>query len=113
MLMKEIAIMKKMQHPNILNLYEVIENNDDCTLILVTDYMELGHIGSQAHIRYFEGMPRTEMSMKLLRRHFRECISGLFYLHNVVQVIHLDIKPENILVDKNGISKFADFGVSR
>ena len=53
------------------------------------------------------------MSMKLLRQHFRECISGLFYLHNVVKVVHLDIKPENILVDKDGVSKFADFGVSR
>jgi len=113
LLMKEIAIMKKMKHENVLSLYEVIEDPQQNSIYIVTDYMPLGYIGSKQYLKHFGIRQGSVLSEPLLRRHFRECLSGLFYLHNVASVVHLDIKPENILVGDDEIAKFGDFGVSR
>lgn len=113
MLMQEMAIMKKMKHPNVLSLYEVIEDKDTESLYMVTDLMNLGYLGSKNYFEYFKIKRENIFPETLIWRHFRDCLSGLFYLHNVASVVHLDIKPENIMVDQNGVAKFGDFGISR
>ena len=47
-----------------------------------------------------------------MRKYFRQLIQALEYCHNVVKIIHRDIKPEKILIDENDDIKLADFGVS-
>ena len=42
-----------------------------------------------------------------------QILNGLSYLHLVVKQVHLDIKPENILINKDGILKLTDFGISK
>lgn len=42
-----------------------------------------------------------------------QILNGLCYLHTVARQVHLDIKPENILVNSDGILKLTDFGISR
>ena len=41
-----------------------------------------------------------------------QCLSGLLYLHNKKKIIHRDVKPDNLLLDKNFNLKISDFGVS-
>jgi serine/threonine protein kinase len=53
-----------------------------------------------------------ELKKLLLRRYFRDVIAGLMYLHSH-NIVHGDIKPENLLIDSNGRTKFCDFSVSR
>ena len=49
-----------------------------------------------------------ELEKLLLRRYFRDVIAGLMYLHSH-NIVHGDIKPENLLIDSNGRTKFCDF----
>ena len=46
-------------------------------------------------------------------RYFRQLILAIQYCHQVIKVIHRDIKPDNLLLDDNGDLKLADFGVSK
>ena len=53
-----------------------------------------------------------ELEKLLLRRYFCDVIAGLMHLHSHT-IVHGDMKPENLLIDSNGRTKFCDFSVSR
>lgn len=78
LLLREIAIMKKMDHPNVLSLHEVIEDKENSYLYLITDYMKLGYLGSPQHLKHLGTKP-GHIGDDRLRVFFRECLSGLFY----------------------------------
>ncbi|KAJ3445248.1 map/microtubule affinity-regulating kinase [Anaeramoeba flamelloides] len=101
---REIAIMKKVNHPNVVNLYEVIDDNETQLLFLVMEFMEGGALMDDNTIQEPIEEPQA-------RKYFRDIICGLDYLH-FHQIVHRDIKPENLLKDKDGKVKIADFGVS-
>jgi len=101
---REIAIMKKLSHRNIVNLVEVIESEK--MVYLVLEYMPDGSIGeSSASIKKIE----DEVALRLW---VRDMVGGLAYLHSQ-RICHSDIKPENILIGKDGVLKLADFGLSK
>eukprot|EP00033_Pygsuia_biforma_P003431 GCRY01003760.1.p1 GENE.GCRY01003760.1~~GCRY01003760.1.p1 ORF type:complete len:511 (-),score=86.69 GCRY01003760.1:69-1601(-) len=99
----EVAIMKCLEHPNIVKLHEVIESEKK--VYLVMEYVEGGPL-----------LPTSEccdpFSEEDSRHFFRDIVEGLEYLHEH-HVIHRDIKPENLLVAKDGTVKISDFGVSQ
>jgi len=103
--LREIAIMKKLNHQNVVKLFEVINDPTEECLYIVMEYIEGGAIMSSSD---FSNCP---MSENLARKYFRDIVSGLEYLHEQ-KVIHRDIKPENLLVNRDGVVKIADFGVS-
>jgi len=110
---KEIAIMKKLRHPNIVNLLEVI--NSDKVLYLILEYMAWGSLAKgDVEIDKFvrDESEYKKEDKELLRLYARDMISGLAYLHSQ-RICHSDIKPENILVGANGVLKLADFGLSK
>lgn len=78
LLNQEIAIMKKMSHPNVLNLHEVVEDDLDSQLYLVTGLMPNGFLGSEAHKKY-ANLPDKDVPDFQVRSYFRQCVSGLFY----------------------------------
>jgi serine/threonine protein kinase len=102
--LREISIMKRLSHPNVLRLREVIDDENDRNLYLVLDLMEKGSV--------LEGKEETTpLPMNTARRYFRELISALEYVHSQ-RVCHRDVKPENLLVDAEGTIHLADFGVA-
>lgn len=102
---REIAIMKKCSHPNIVELKEVLDDIKSNKIYLVLEYLECGEILWSSG----EGSPL--MTIDQSREVARDVISGLEYLH-FQGIIHRDIKPANLLRDKDGNVKISDFGVS-
>lgn len=102
---REIAILKKCSHPNIVELKEVLDDVKSNKIYLVLEYLECGEILWQSG----EGVPL--MTLDQAREVARDVISGLEYLH-FQGIIHRDIKPANLLRDKAGNVKISDFGVS-
>lgn len=101
-LFREVRIMKFLDHPNIVKLYEVIET--DKTLYLVMEYASGGEVFDYlvAHGR---------MKEKEARAKFRQIVSSVQYCHQK-HVIHRDLKAENLLLDSDMNIKIADFGFS-
>lgn len=101
---KEIAVLKKLDHENVLKLFEVIDDPDNGELLLVLEYCEGGPI----YTRY----NKDPLSEDMVLKYTRDIIQGLDYIHHVVGIAHMDMKPENLLKTADGTVKIADFGVS-
>eukprot|EP01083_Nonionella_stella_P155139 500756_1 len=105
---REIAIMKKLDHPNVLQIHEVIDDPSNDKLYMVIDYMDSGSVlGEQGAEAKCEPITDHE----LIRKYIRDMMLGLDYLHSN-DIIHGDIKPENLLLSNDDHLKIADFGVS-
>eukprot|EP00004_Rigifila_ramosa_P005385 TRINITY_DN1589_c0_g1_i1.p1 TRINITY_DN1589_c0_g1~~TRINITY_DN1589_c0_g1_i1.p1 ORF type:complete len:578 (-),score=101.71 TRINITY_DN1589_c0_g1_i1:58-1791(-) len=102
---REIAILKKLNHPNVVTLFEVIDDHDSDKLYLVFEFVEKGAVMKSSNEQ------QTPLDEETVRRHMRDLILGLEYLH-AQHIIHRDIKPENLLVGKDGRLKISDFGVA-
>ena len=99
-----MAILKKLDHENVLRLYEIIDDPNSNKLYIVTDYIKNGTLTDRIN--------KKRLNTDEVRKYFRGLIAALEYCHEVAGVIHRDIKPENILIDENDKIKLADFGVS-
>eukprot|EP00106_Octopus_bimaculoides_P002999 XP_014770441.1 PREDICTED: serine/threonine-protein kinase MARK2-like [Octopus bimaculoides] len=101
-LFREVRIMKILDHPNIVKLFEVIET--DKTLYLVMEYASGGEVFDYlvAHGR---------MKEKEARAKFRQIVSAVQYCHQK-HIVHRDLKAENLLLDGDMHIKIADFGFS-
>eukprot|EP00762_Andalucia_godoyi_P003004 ANDGO_04088.mRNA.1 putative serine/threonine-protein kinase DDB_G0279405 len=106
--LKEIAIWKKLHHPNVVQLFEVIDDPHRDKLYLITEYVEKGCIATCKRNSVLENGPLPEDQV---RKYMWGILEGLSYLH-AHRVIHRDLKPENILVTATDEVKLADFGVS-
>ncbi|RNF25860.1 protein kinase [Trypanosoma conorhini] len=105
-LQREIEVMKRLQHENIVTLYEVIDDPAAEKLYLVMQYIDNGTI---AVVGPDGRCPK--MAPETLLLYARQILAGLEYLHDC-NVVHRDIKPENILIDKKNSAFLADFGVA-
>jgi [calcium/calmodulin-dependent protein kinase] kinase len=101
---KEIAILKKLKHDNVLKLFEVIDDRNSDELFIVLEYARDGPI--------FTRHSRLPVNESVLLSYMIDIVQGLDYLHHAVGIAHMDLKPENILKAANGKVKIADFGVS-
>ncbi|KAM9433180.1 MAP/microtubule affinity-regulating kinase 3-like isoform 4-T4 [Salvelinus alpinus] len=101
-LFREVRIMKLLNHPNIVKLFEVIET--ERTLYLVMEYASGGEVFDYlvAHGR---------MKEKEARAKFRQIVSAVQYCHQK-HIVHRDLKAENLLLDADMNIKIADFGFS-
>ncbi|MED6194364.1 Protein IMPAIRED IN BABA-INDUCED STERILITY 1 [Stylosanthes scabra] len=101
---REITILRRLDHPNIIKLQGLITSRLSCSIYLVFDYMEHDITGllSSPHVNFTE--PQIKCYMKQL-------LSGLEHCHSR-GVMHRDIKGSNLLVNNEGILKVADFGLA-
>jgi len=101
---REIALMKKLRHPNVLRLYEAMDDPDQDNIFMILEYIDNGAVMSGQ-------MEQDPLPADKCRNHFRQLLLGLRYLHRN-NIVHRDIKPENLLLTSSGVLKVADFGVS-
>ncbi|XP_071700082.1 serine/threonine-protein kinase GRIK2-like [Rutidosis leptorrhynchoides] len=103
--LREVLIMKMLNHPNIVNLIEVIDDPNTDHFYMVLEYVEGKWV--------FEGAgPPGGLGEHVSRRYLRDIVSGLMYLHSH-NIVHGDIKPDNLLVTATGTVKIGDFSVSQ
>ncbi|OVA10156.1 Protein kinase domain [Macleaya cordata] len=103
--LREVLIMKMLDHPNIVNLIEVIDDPNTDQFYMVLEYVE----GKWAP----EGSgPTGGLGETTVRKYLRDIVAGLMYLH-AHNIVHGDIKPDNLLVTSTGIVKIGDFSVSQ
>ncbi|XP_024976983.1 probable serine/threonine-protein kinase At1g54610 isoform X1 [Cynara cardunculus var. scolymus] len=101
---REILILKKLNHPNIIKLEGLVTSRMSCSLYLVFEYMEHDLSGLAA----VQGIKFTEPQVKC---YMKQLLSGLEHCHEN-GVLHRDIKGSNLLIDNDGILKIADFGLA-
>jgi len=101
---REIKIMKRINHPHIAKLYDVIETQTQ--VVLVMEYVS----GGSTH-GYLKQKPNRRLEEVHARRIFSQLISALEYLHAKC-IAHRDIKLENVMLDENRNVKLIDFGFS-
>ncbi|KTW30651.1 hypothetical protein T552_00367 [Pneumocystis carinii B80] len=99
---REIVIMKLIDHPNVMRLYDVWENRHELYLIL--EYIEGGEL-----FDYLVRKGRLDESEAV--GYFYQIIAGVDYCHRF-NICHRDLKPENLLLDKHRNIKIADFGMA-
>lgn len=99
---REIIIMKLIQHPNIMALYDVWENKGE--LYLVLEYIEGGELFN--HL-----ITKGRLDEAEAVNYFSQIIYGVDYCHRF-NICHRDLKPENLLLDKYKNIKIADFGMA-
>jgi len=103
-LLQEIDIMNKLNHKNIIKLYEVVETQNHYYLVL-----ELVK-GKSLH-QLIRGKDAKKLSENEVKNYFKQIISAIKYCHSM-NISHRDIKLENILLDTTNQIKIIDFGFS-
>ncbi|XP_036973492.1 calcium/calmodulin-dependent protein kinase kinase 2 isoform X1 [Acanthopagrus latus] len=100
---QEIAILKKLDHPNVVKLVEVLDDPSEDHLYMVFELVKQGAV--------MEVPTAKPFSEDQSRFYFQDLLRGIEYLH-YQRIIHRDVKPSNLLVGEDGHIKIADFGVS-
>nr|KAF6506151.1 hypothetical protein HJG63_007969 [Rousettus aegyptiacus] len=99
---EEVRNMKSLNHPHIIKLYQVIATED--TIFIVMEHASRGSLSE-----YLQSCGR--MSEPKARRITRQLISAVHYCHQK-NIIHRDLKAENVLLDAELNAKLTDFGLS-
>eukprot|EP01123_Difflugia_compressa_P000599 TRINITY_DN106_c0_g1_i4.p1 TRINITY_DN106_c0_g1~~TRINITY_DN106_c0_g1_i4.p1 ORF type:complete len:295 (-),score=45.85 TRINITY_DN106_c0_g1_i4:324-1208(-) len=99
---REISVLKELQHPNIVSLLDVV--NMPNKLYLVFEFLD------QDLKKYMDSIPHFDH--QLVKSYLKQLLSGLVYCHRR-RILHRDLKPQNLLIDRKGYLKLADFGLAR
>lgn len=100
---REMSILKALDHPNIVNLLNVESHNNK--LYLVFEYLD------QDLKRYIDSV-HEPIEPLLVKSYMYQILSGLCFCHQR-RLLHRDLKPQNLLIDTQGSIKLADFGLAR
>ncbi|KAL2067991.1 hypothetical protein VTL71DRAFT_16089 [Oculimacula yallundae] len=103
---EEIAIMKKLNHPNLVSLIEVLDDPEEDSLYMVLEMCKKGVV-----MKVGLNEQADPYDCEKCRHWFRDMVLGIEYLH-AQGVVHRDIKPDNLLLTEDDVLKIVDFGVS-
>lgn len=101
--LREITLLKELNHPNVVCLLDVV--HADSKLYLVFEYLV------QDLKKYLDGVGK-DLSQDLVKSYTYQLLNGLSFCHSNC-ILHRDLKPQNLLLDEHGYIKLADFGLAR
>nr|XP_043615863.1 probable serine/threonine-protein kinase At1g54610 [Erigeron canadensis] len=101
---REIIILQKLDHPNIIKLEGLATSRMQYSLYLVFDYM-------QSDLTRIISQPEGRLTEPQIKCYMQQLLSGLEHCHGR-GILHRDIKGSNLLIDRNGMLKIADFGLA-
>uniref|UniRef100_A0A7N0VFM9 Protein kinase domain-containing protein n=1 Tax=Kalanchoe fedtschenkoi TaxID=63787 RepID=A0A7N0VFM9_KALFE len=101
---REILILRRLDHPNVIKLEGIITSQMSCNIYLVFEYMEHDLSG-------LVDCPEIKFTEAQVKCYMKQLLSGLEHCH-IRGVMHRDIKGSNLLVNNEGVLKIADFGLA-
>ncbi|GLT74608.1 hypothetical protein SLA2020_463960 [Shorea laevis] len=101
---REIMILQKLNHPNIVKLEGLATSRMQYSIYLVFDFM-------QSDLARIISRPEERLTEPQIKCYMLQLLSGLQHCHER-GILHRDIKGSNLLIDKNGMLKIADFGLA-
>ncbi|THF95767.1 probable serine/threonine-protein kinase At1g09600 isoform X2 [Camellia sinensis] len=101
---REIHILRKLDHPNVMKLECIVTSRMSGSLYLVFEYMEHDLAGLSA-------FPKIKFTESQIKCYMQQLLSGLEHCHSR-GILHRDIKGSNLLIDNNGVLKIGDFGLA-
>lgn len=101
---REILILRRLDHPNVMKLEGLVTSRVSCNLYLVFEYMEHDLAG-------LAGSQKVKFTEAQIKCFMQQLLRGLEHCHNR-GVLHRDIKGSNLLIDNNGTLKIGDFGLA-
>ncbi|KAG0454373.1 hypothetical protein HPP92_025677 [Vanilla planifolia] len=102
---REISLLKEMQHRNIVRLQDVVHSEK--RIYLVFEYLDLDLK------KYMDTCQDLAKNPRLVKKYLYQILSGIAYCHSH-RILHRDLKPQNLLIDRKTNSlKLADFGLAR
>ncbi len=103
---REISLLKEMRDKHIVSLLNIV-HSDQSKLYLVFEFLDLDLK------KYMETIPEgVGLGADMVKRFTNQLIAGVRYCH-AHRILHRDLKPQNLLIDKEGNLKLADFGLAR
>eukprot|EP00186_Timspurckia_oligopyrenoides_P000971 CAMPEP_0182451310 /NCGR_PEP_ID=MMETSP1172-20130603/43650_1 /TAXON_ID=708627 /ORGANISM="Timspurckia oligopyrenoides, Strain CCMP3278" /LENGTH=1472 /DNA_ID=CAMNT_0024649075 /DNA_START=146 /DNA_END=4564 /DNA_ORIENTATION=+ len=105
--LREIAIMKKLDHPNVMKLHSLFIDEENDALYMIMEYMSHGVV-----LNCSKMTGAKALSEDRARCVFSDALAGLAYLHSN-RIAHRDFKPDNLLSRADGTVKICDFGCSK
>lgn len=102
--LREISLLKTLEHPNIVKLEDV--EHSEGRLYLVFEFLD------QDLKQYMDSCRPTGMSPRLVKSYLYQLLLGINFCHSQ-GIMHRDLKPQNLLINRYGQLKIADFGLAR
>jgi len=101
---REISLLKQLQHPNIVRLYDVVHTEKKLTLVF--EFLD------QDLKKYLDACGDQGLEPYIVKSFLYQLLQGIAYCHQH-RVLHRDLKPQNLLINMEGELKLADFGLAR
>ncbi|GAB5364950.1 hypothetical protein AAMO2058_001014400 [Amorphochlora amoebiformis] len=101
---REISLLKQLQHENIVRLYDVVHTERKLTLVF--EYLD------QDLKKYLDACGEKGIELSTVKSFLYQLLKGIAYCHDH-RVLHRDLKPQNLLINMEGELKLADFGLAR
>ncbi|XP_063177838.1 cyclin-dependent kinase 2-like, partial [Chroicocephalus ridibundus] len=101
---REISLLKELNHPNIVKLLDVIHTENKLYLVFEFLHQDLK--------KFMDSSSISGIALPLIKSYLFQLLQGLAFCH-AHRVLHRDLKPQNLLINADGAIKLADFGLAR
>ena len=108
----EASIMKKLLHPNVISFKDVFKDTKLDYFYIVMEYANDGDLSKKIKTQKNKIIGEKYFSEEKIMQYFYQICRGLQYIHSK-NIIHRDIKSQNIFLMKNGKIKIGDFGIAK